>query len=235
MGIFNSLFNIILYKPLFNLLVILYYYLPIRDLGISIIILTLIVKFFLYPITLKSLISQKKMTELQPKIKEIQKKYKNKKEEQAKALMELYKKEKINPFSGCLPLLIQFPILIALLKVFWGGITPEAMVDLYSFIPYSGEISSLFLGILDLSKPNIFLALIAGTLQYIQTKQSSQQKNSFSEEKDFSYLFQKQMLYFFPFFTFLILLKIPAAIALYWIISLIFGIFQYLILNKTTK
>ncbi len=230
MEIFTFLFYTILYKPLFNLLIIIYYFLPPHDLGISIIALTLIVKIILYPITLKSLISQKKMSELQPKIREIQKKYKDQKEKQAKALMELYKKEKINPFSGCLPLLIQLPILIALLKVFWGGISPQSMINLYSFVPQIKEIPPLFLGLLDLSKPSIFLALIAGISQYFQTRQTSQ--FSLEKEKEISQVFQKQMLYFFPFFTFLILLKIPAAVALYWITSTFFTIFQYYLLSK---
>lgn len=231
MEILTSLFNTILYKPLFNLLIIIYYYIPPHDLGVSIIILTLIIKIFLYPVTLQSFISQKKMSALQPKIKEIQKKYKTK-EEQSRALMELYKKEKINPFSGCFPLLVQLIILIALFRVFWGGITFETLKNLYSFVPYPRQISPLFLGILDLSKPDIFLAFLAGFLQYFQAKEISKHSFPSLNKKDFSYLFQKQTQYFFPFFTFLILLKTPAAVSLYWIVSLIFGIFQYSLLPK---
>ncbi|MCJ7829521.1 YidC/Oxa1 family membrane protein insertase, partial [Patescibacteria group bacterium] len=135
MELLQNAFNIILYKPLFNALVLLYQYLPGHDFGIAVIILTIIIRLILYPLMVQSIRSQKVVSELQPKIQEIQLKYKNDKEKLAKATMELYQKEKINPFGGCLPLLIQLPILIALYQVFWKGLQPGAMVNLYNFVP----------------------------------------------------------------------------------------------------
>ena len=103
MEFFISAFNTILYKPLFNALVVLYQYLPGKDFGVAVIVLTLIIRFILYPLMVKSIKSQKVLSELQPKIKEIQEKLKEDKEKQTKEMMALYQREKINPFGGCLP------------------------------------------------------------------------------------------------------------------------------------
>ena len=165
-----SFFNIVLYQPLFNALVLLYEYLPGHDFGIAVIVLTLIIRLVLFPSSVQSIKSQAAMSRLQPKIKEIQKKYKDEKEKQAQAMMELYKKEKINPFSGCLPLLIQLPLLIALYRVFWKGFESGEMHWLYSFVPYSGAINPTFLGIMNLDEPSKALAIIAGITQYFQSK-----------------------------------------------------------------
>ena len=116
-----SFYNTVLYQPLFNALILLYEYFPGHDFGIAIVVLTLIIRFALYPSSAQAIKSQEAMARLQPKIKELQDKYKDNKEQQAKEIMELYQKEKINPFSGCLPLLIQLPILIALYQVFLKG------------------------------------------------------------------------------------------------------------------
>ncbi len=126
MGTITAIFHAILYQPLFNALVLLYQYFPGHDFGIAVIILTVLIRILLYPLMFQSIKSQKILAELQPKIQEIQNKYKNDKEKQTKATMELYQKEKINPFGGCLPLLIQLPILIALFQVFSKGLLPES-------------------------------------------------------------------------------------------------------------
>ena len=114
----TNIFNVVLYRPLFNFLVLIYNYLPGHDFGLAIIVLTLVIRLVLYPSSIKSSKSQKALSELQPKIQELKEKHKGDKEKQARATMELYKKEKINPFGGCLPTLIQFPFLIALFLIF---------------------------------------------------------------------------------------------------------------------
>ncbi len=237
MDFFINFFNLVLYQPLFNLLILIYLYLPGRDFGVAVIVLTLLTRVIFYPLGAKAIKSQKDLSELQPKIKEIQEKYKDDKQRQSKALMELYQKEKINPLSGCLPLLIQLPILIALFQVFWRGFQPEQMVNLYSFVPFPGQIELTFLGILNLSVPSLGLAVLAGILQFFQTKMiTPRQKSGGGQKKkapDFSQLMQKQMLYFFPIFTVFILWRLPSAIALYWLVTSIFSIGQqYLILRK---
>ncbi|MFC1629964.1 YidC/Oxa1 family membrane protein insertase [Patescibacteria group bacterium] len=236
-----NIFNILLYQPLLNALVLLYEYLPGRDFGIAVIILTVLTRVVFYPLGAQAIKSQKELSELQPKIKEVQEKYKDDKQKQSKALMELYQKEKINPLSGCLPLLIQLPILIALYRVFWKGFEPEAIASLYSFVPNPGVVETTFLGIVNLSQVNIPLAVVAGILQFFQTKMitSHSPKKTFKSKKgslDFSQMMQKQMLYFFPIFTVIILLKMPSAIAIYWIVTSLFSIFQqYLIFKKPAE
>jgi YidC/Oxa1 family membrane protein insertase len=238
MGIFINVFNIILYQPLFNALVLLYLYLPGQDFGVAVIVLTILIKLILYPLGAKGIRAQKSLQELQPKIKEMQEKFKNDKEKQAKAMMEFYKKEKINPLSGCLPLLIQLPILIGLFRVFWRGFEPEQFQFLYSFLPYPGQIDTTFLGIINLAEASVILAIITGIFQFIQTKMLSPSTSSGQATKqkgppDFSSMMQKQMLYFFPIFTVFILWRLPSAIALYWLVTTLFTIGQqYVTLRK---
>ena len=174
---------------------------------------------------------QKALQELQPKISEIQKKNKDDKEAQAKAMMELYQKEKINPLSGCLPLLLQLPILIALYQVFCKGLKPEALVDLYSFVHNPGVIDASFIGIINLGEASIFFALLAGVAQFYQTKMIAPKKSK-KKTGQFAEMMQKQMLYFSPVFMTIILLKLPAALALYLIITSVFTIFQQKLIMK---
>src|SRR3989344_7723784 len=104
-------FNLILVYPLLNLLVFAYHYIP--DIGVVIILITVLSRLVLLPSFHKSLKHQKLMQNLQPKINEIKEKYKGDKQAEMQAMMELYKQHDFNPLSSCLPLLIQLPILIA--------------------------------------------------------------------------------------------------------------------------
>ena len=237
-ALLKSLFKAVLYQPLLNLLVLLYMYLPGQDFGIAIIALTMIIRFILYPLMAQSIRSQKILSELQPKIQELQKKYKDNKEEQVKKIMDLYKEAKINPFGSFLPLLIQLPILIALYQVFWKGLQPGSMSNLYSFVPNPGVIDPSFLGLINLSEASIVLAFIAGITQFIQTKMMipavkiDKNKNSTAQVSD---KIQNQMLYMLPIFTVFILWKLPAAIGLYWIVTSLFSIVQQYFILKSSK
>lgn len=235
-GSIASFFNVVLYKPLFNLLVLLYDYIPGHDFGISIILLTLIIRFVLYPISVKAVNSQKALQKLQPKIQEAQSKYKDDKEKQAKEILEIYKQEKINPFSGLLLALIQLPILIALYQVFFNGLNPKEFINLYSFVANPGSINPIFVGLIDLSKPSMYLAVLAGLVQFYQTKMMLPKKQGpKTKEADISNIMQKQMTYFFPFITVIILIGLPSALGLYWSVSGIFSIIQQYFLLKEKK
>lgn len=232
-------FYITLYQPLFNSLVLIYNYMPGKDFGLAVILLTIIIKFIILPISIKAINSQKGLQKLQPKIQEIQKKYKDDKEKQAKGILELYKNEKINPFSGLLSAIIQIPILIALYQVFWNGLNPQELGGLYWFVNNPIQINTLFLNTIDLAKPNLIFAILAGITQYIQTKMimpNNSPKTNQGKGADISNMMQKQMTYFFPFFTIIILLGLPSALGLYWIVSSIFSIIQqYLIFRKKSE
>ena len=231
----GDLFNIVFYQPLFNSLVVLYQYLPGRDFGVAIVVLTIIVKAIFYPIGAKAIKAQKMLEGLKGKIEEVQEKYKTNKEEQARKTMAIYREAGVSPFSGIMPLLIQMPILIALYRVFSDGLKPEAMAHLYSFIHNPGTINPSFLGVADMAQPSIVFAVIAGILQFVQswqiTKMAPPKDNGKPVKKQME-MIQKQMQIFLPLFTVIILIKIPSAVALYWVIATLFTVFQQYIIFK---
>ena len=153
------IFHIVFYQPLYNLLLFIYGIIPIRDFGIAVILITIVVKLVLYPFSQQSIKAQRSMLELQPKINSLKDRFKDDKQAQAKALMELYKEHKVNPFSSCLPLLVQLPFLIALYRVFLTGLNNTGVADLYPFIHNPGVISGLSFGILGLARPSYVLAI----------------------------------------------------------------------------
>ncbi len=250
----TELFNALLYQPLMNILIFLYQSVPGNDFGIAIIILTGMIRLILYPLSAKGIKSQKALTEIQPEVKEIQEKYKDDKEKQVKEVLEVYKKAKINPFSGFLPLLIQLPVLIALYKVLWGVQSGQFADVLYSFISFPGEINSMFLGVIDLAGSgmiqsngeavflfgNMVIIIGAGLAQFFQMKmimakkpQKKKNKGKADPAMEIADRMQKQMIYFFPFFTVFILMKLPLAIGLYWLVSTLFSLVQqHFILKK---
>lgn len=236
MSYLGNIFNLILYQPLFNALVLLYTFLPGHDFGIAVILLTIFIRLLIYPLTLGAIKSQKAISELQPKIQEIQKEYKADQEKQAKELMLLYQKEKINPLSSLFFLFIQLPILIALFKVFGGGFKSEAMIHLYDFVPNPVSINASFLGIINLGQPNFILTFLAGIFQFFQTKMMPQPKLDASKQDEISRIserVQQQFLYILPIFTILILWRLPSVISLYWIVTTLFSIGQqYLVFRK---
>ena len=147
----KELYTLILYQPIYNALVFIYNIVPGHDIGIAIILLTIIIKFLLNPLTAKSLRSQRDLQRIQPKIQELQQKFKNQKDVLSQELMKLYKSEKVNPFSSCLPLLIQLPFFIAVFSVFRNGLTdPKSLDMLYPFITNPGEINHISFGMFDL-------------------------------------------------------------------------------------
>ena len=222
--------------PLLNLLVFFYHYIP--DIGVVIIILTVLSRLALLPSFHKSLKQQKAMQVLQPKINEIKEKFKNDKQGEAQALMELYKKHDFNPLSSCLPLLIQLPILIALYQVFIRSLNGSALTGLYSFVPQPGHINPFFLHFIDLSQQNIYLALLAGILQHIQTRMILPKTKSTDPTAQMS---TYMTLYYLPFITIILGVKIaiplasrtihfglglPAGLVLYWVMTTLFTIGQ---------
>jgi YidC/Oxa1 family membrane protein insertase len=237
MAIISKIFHDFLYQPLFNILVLFYIFIPGHDFGIAIIVLTIIIKLVLYPLGLQAIKTQKAFSRVQPMLEEIKEKYKNDKTQETKEIMALYQREKINPFSPILGLLIQLPILIALYWVFWQGLKPSEMSLLYSFIPLNGPIDPTFLKIFNLSQPNWVFALIAALAQFWQAKTAVVKRPASKKGKsDISKVMEKQMQYFMPIFTLFILLSLPSAIGLYWITNTLFTIGQqYIVAKKENK
>ena len=231
-----SIFQTIFYQPILNLVVFLYNIIPGHDLGIAIILLTAVIKIILLPLSKKSIKSQKALQDLQPKIEAIKKKYADKKEEMGKAMMALYKENKVNPFSSCLPLLIQLPFLIAVFRVFRDGLSDGALNLVYPFIERPATINHIAFGFLDLAKPNVVLAVLAGLAQFWQSKMMISKRPAIktpeSRDEDIMAVMNKQMLYFMPAITVFIALSFPAGLALYWFITTLLTALQQLYLFR---
>ena len=228
-----------LFEPLFNLLVIITNVLPGHNLGVSVLILTIIVRLALFPPSLHQARqvqkNQTKMSELKSQLNKIKKKYANDQSKKAEETMRLYKEAGINPASGCLPLLIQLPILIALYRVLLVGINPDTYQHLYSFVP-SPETVGLSFFSLDLTQSSVLLAVMAGVFQLILMKSATptQQPSMGADDQSAQMMasMQKNMSFIFPIMTVFIAMQLPAALGLYWVATTIFGIVQQYIFKK---
>jgi len=225
--IYTYIYSDLIYRPLLNLLVFFYHYIP--DIGVAIIIITLLIRLAMAPSFHKQIKSQKAMTDLQPKLNELREKHKDDKEGQARAMMELYKEHKINPLSSCLPLLIQLPIFIALYQVFSKALNNH-LVGLYSFVARPEFINPKFLGLLDLSKPSIVLGVLAGLAQFWQSKMMMP-KNSGQQDATTKAM-SLQTTYVLPIISVVIAVKLPAGLPLYWIVTTLFAIGQQYWLHR---
>ena len=233
----HFLWTTLFYNPLYNALVFLISVVPWHDVGLAVIILTLIVKLVLFPLSKKSIVSQIKMKKLEPELGKIKENFKDK-QEQAKRTMALYKENKINPFSGFFLILIQLPIIFALYFVFFRGLSFDENI-LYSFIKVPDQINFNFVGLIDMHSKSLFLAVLAGLTQFIQTKISMQASKPESAEKSFKNELMKsmqiQMKYVLPVFIGFVAYQISAAVALYWVTSNIFTIGQELFVVRKIK
>ncbi|MCU0660126.1 MAG: YidC/Oxa1 family membrane protein insertase [Candidatus Pacebacteria bacterium] len=230
----TTLWNNIFYEPLYNALAFLVSLIPGGDIGVAVILLTILVRFILYPIAKKSIESQIHLRNLQPEIDAIKEKYTDKLE-QSRRTFELYKQYKVNPFSGCLLVLLQLPVIFALYKVFLGALSLDAGL-LYQGVSFPPVINTQFLGFLDMSGKSIVLAILAAVTQFIQARltlpKQKQQTNDGSFQKQFAKSMQMQMQYVLPIFVGIISYQVAGAVALYWATSNIFTIFQEIIIRR---
>ena len=237
MNVLILIFNETIFRPILNLLIIVLNVLPGNDLGWSIIIVTLLTRLVLFPLSHKALKSQKRLAELQPQLKDIQKKYKNDKQKQSQAVMEFYKKQNINPFSGCLPFLVQLPIIIGLYRVFLVELTPKNLTGLYSFVASPLYINTNFLGVVNLLETSMVLALLAAFAQFLVSKITFNQKKKMGSQptSGLQGMMGKQMTYILPFVTFFIARSFPAGLVLYWFTTTVFSFGQQYMINSALK
>ncbi len=228
----GNLFNEILYRPLFNALIFLYQYFPLHDLGIAIILLTILIRIVLLPLFYKGAKDQAVMQRLAPKIKEIQKNHKADKEKQAKALLDLYREHRVNPMSGFLLLLIQLPILIALYQVFLKGLSDGALGALYSFVSRPDVLNHYFLGFIDLSQRSISIVVLAAIAQFFQSKLMLPKTSGGGGELSTAERVSRQMVYLGPVITVIFLVNLPSAIGLYWLTTSAFSVIQQIAINR---
>lgn len=244
------MFNIIIVQPLLNILFAFYAIIPGHDYGVAVILLTVLVRLVLWPLASKQLHSQKKMTAIQPEVNRLKNKYKKDSQKFNAAVMELYKEKEVNPFSSCLPTILQFPFLIGLFYVFlkfknpdFLKLTPEGILkDIYPFIQNLGPVkafisthssmSTTFFGFMDLAKPSIALAVIAGALQFVQSKMLMPKEKGADAQSALT----SQMTYLFPLLTVFIAWRLPAALPLYWSVTTLFAVGQqYLIMHRDVE
>jgi len=226
------LYQQIFYRPILNLLIYFYQTIAYHDLGIAIILVTLFIRLILYPFFHTGAKQQMLMQRIQPKIKEIQTVHKDDKDKQGKALMELYKEHGINPFSGILLLIIQIPILLTFYWVIRSGIGTAQITGLYSFIAVPQTINPLFLGVINLTKPNFILILAAAAAQYFQAKLTIYRSPSNKAPLSQAEKIARQMVFMGPIITILVFYNFPAALGLYWLMSSLFSAIQQYFVNK---
>lgn len=229
------LYNLIFYRPILNALIYFYETIAVRNFGLAIILVTVLIRCILYPFFHKSAKQQMVMQRIQPKIKKIQELHKNDKEKQAQALMDLYKEHGVNPFSSILLIILQLPIMIALYWVVRSGLTPGDLTGLYSFIAQPHAINSMFLGFIDLAKPSTILILLAAVAQYFQARLAIWRDPNNTGAPSPAEKMARQMTFIGPLVTIFIFYSLPSAVGLYWLTTSLFSIGQQIIINRHFK
>lgn len=230
-----------IYTPLYNGLVFLVDILPGVEAGIAVILFTIIIKFILFPLSRKAVVTQLKIKKIDPKIKAIREEYKEDKQEQARKLLELYKEEGINPFSGILLVFIQIPIVFSLYFIFRNSGFPVIDTSLlYSFVAIPGEISPTLLGIIDITQKSFLLAATAGISSFFQIRYSVPKIDKKSLEDrtfkdDLAHSMNVQMRYGMPAIILITAYFVGGAVALYWTTSNLFTLGQELYLRRKVK
>ncbi|MBI2406333.1 MAG: membrane protein insertase YidC [Candidatus Harrisonbacteria bacterium] len=229
----SSLFHTFLYQPLFNTLVFFYNTIAFQDLGVAIILLTITIRFLLFPLFYKGFKNQTIMQKIQPELRKIQHEHKENKERQAQAMMDLYRQHNINPFSSFFLLFLQLPILIALYQVFLKGFADVALADLYGFVANPGHLNVLSLGLIDLGKRSILIVVLAAIAQYYQGRLSlPADRQGLPKQDGAANDVARKMVYVGPVLTVVVLTALPSAVGLYWLTASAFSLVQQIYINR---
>lgn len=240
----SGVFYEALYRPLYNALIALYEFLPGQDLGVAIVVLTVLVRLALIPVFHRQLQSQRKLASLQPKVAAIQRGTKDR-AEQSRRVFALYRDHGVSPASGCFPVLVQLPVLWAMFTVLRSGLQPESLRALYSFLPNPGTVNPVSLGILDLGKPAfqravdavsvswpaVVLALLTGLVTYWQVRTTPGLKSTTAggeaaPAERVAHQLNRSMTLFMPFMTSYVALVFPAGLSLYWFVMTLLAVVQ---------
>lgn len=234
----GNLFTTYIYEPIYNALVFLVGIVPGGDVGIAIILLTVLIKLVLFPLSHQAIKTQKVMREIDPELKKLREEYKENREELARQTMALFKDKKINPFASIFLILIQLPIVFGLYFVFFneganGGFDPAT---LYSFISIPEVYSFSFLGLIELTGKSLILALVVAISQFylarLMMPKAPEVEEKASLKSDFQRSMHLQMRYVFPVIIGLVAYFISAAVALYLATSNLFALLQELIVKR---
>src|SRR3989338_497532 len=229
MGVMKAFWSNIIYKPILGLFIFILGFIPGGSLGLAIILITILIKIILLPLSLKSSKNAVLMRQIQPKIDAVKIKFKDK-QQQAVELMRVYKEEGVHPMSGCLPLIIQIPILIALYQVlsasFSGVVAPYGLI-----LPTN--INHFFMGT-DLLAKSIPLAILVGAAQYFMAKITMNQAPTVGDDMQaqLARSMQTQMKYVLPIAMVFLAYATNGALSLYILISTLLAILQEVLVKK---
>lgn len=225
------MYTTIVLQPLYNALIFIVNLLPNHDLWIALVVITVLFKLVLVPLFKKQVRDQIIMQHLAPKMKAMQDKFKDKREDLAKETLAMYRKYKVNPFVSIFLLLIQLPFLIGLYQIFYYDISAYTNL-LYSGLSVPETINKLFFGF-NLGEKSIILAVVAGVSQYVLGMYMFKQKTPEEEkaENDFIRAMNLQMKYFLPVVIAVVCAITPAVISLYIIVTNLFGIGQEIVIK----
>jgi YidC/Oxa1 family membrane protein insertase len=227
-------FHAVIYNPLYNGLVFLVGIIPTHDMGIAVVILTIVVRIIIFPLSRRAVAAQLAMKKIAPEVEKLKVKYPDK-QEQSRAIFALYKERGVHPFASFGLVLVQFPILIALYWVFYRSGFPH--VDpalLYSFVHPPAGINMEFLGVVDMGSRSVILAALAGITQFIYTRLAMGPREKVPEGSpveaslsgDMAKSFDLQARYVLPAMIAIIGFSVAAAAPLYWATSNTFMIIQ---------
>lgn len=258
------MFDFIIVQPIFNTLVLIYSAIPGADFGVALILFTIVVRFLMYPLLKKQLHQSRAMQKMQPELKKIQAQYKDNRQLQGVAMMELYKKHNVSPWRSILILIIQIPIFLALFQVIqvfsqhrdqiakWTYDVLENLPVIHELIKNPNSFNHTALGFIDLTKtaitsgqiywPLMVIAVIGAATQYIMSKQimpkPTGQKRTFKEimqdaaegkkhdQSEMNQMVSNNMMKFMPIMMFFIMISLPGALALYYVISNLVAVAQ---------
>jgi YidC/Oxa1 family membrane protein insertase len=228
--VISTFFHVVFYNPIYNALVALMALVPGGDVGVAVILLTIIIRLILLPFSLSAARTQRAMKILEPKIKDLKEKHKGDKEKEALETLALYREAQVNPFASILTVFIQIPVLLALYWVF--RYEPFLTLDaarLYALTPIPHAVSLQFLGIISVAGKSLILALLAGLSQFLQAHMAlsgTMKPASGGAQGDFQRVIGLQLKYVFPFLIGTISYTTSGAIALYFISTNLAGALQ---------
>ena len=227
----STFFHTVFYNPIYNALVALVALVPGSNVGVAVILITIVIRLVLLPFSLSAARTQRAMKFLEPKIKDLKEKHKGDKEKEALETLALYREARVNPFASILTVFIQIPVLLALYWVFLYE--PFSTIDtarLYAFTPIPHAVSLEFLGLASIAGKSIVLAVLAGFTQFLQAHMalSGTMKPSTTGgmQGDFQKVMGMQLKYVFPFLIATISYTTSGAIALYFITTNLAGALQ---------
>jgi len=222
------LYNEYIFRPLINLLFFVYDNIAFSDAGLAIIFFTIIVRILIFPLFFKNMRYQLVMQKLQPEVVRIQKDHKDDKETQVRAMIDIYAKHKINPFSGFVFIIVQVTLLIALYQISMTAFDPKiSSAYNYSFIHTTLPLGHTFLGFIDVGTPSLLIAILATIFQFVHSKFFMPQTATGDAAQ-----MMKMMTFMFPLLTLIILIKLPAVVGLYWVASTLFSMGEYVITKR---